>query len=144
MPYAIAGWLLFLFHLAALIAFAALALSSCAGRARWCSTGVELSASSYLPVSSCCEGHSPPTVRIPLSSSLAACLQRGVGASVGRKGCSRVVDCPPLLATAGWCRKQCARLAVLAELSPFRSDLCCASLAAARVSMQSILKFDGI
>jgi hypothetical protein len=30
MPYALAGWLLFLFHLAALIAFAALALSSCA------------------------------------------------------------------------------------------------------------------
>ena len=30
MPYAMAGWLLFLFHLVALVAFAALALSSCA------------------------------------------------------------------------------------------------------------------
>ena len=49
----------------------------------------------------------------------AVSLRRGVGASVGRKGCSRVVDCPPLLATVGWCRRQCARLAVLAELSPF-------------------------
>ena len=49
----------------------------------------------------------------------AVSLRRGVGASVGRKGCSRVVDCPPLLALVGWCRRQCARLAVLAELSPF-------------------------
>jgi len=30
MPYAMAGWLLFLFHLVALVAFAAFALSSCA------------------------------------------------------------------------------------------------------------------
>ena len=49
----------------------------------------------------------------------AVSVQRRVGASVGRKGCSRVVDCPPLLALVGWCRRQCARLAVLAELSPF-------------------------
>ena len=49
----------------------------------------------------------------------AVSLQRGVGASVGRKGCSRVVDCPPLLALVGWCRRQCARLPILAELSPF-------------------------
>ena len=48
----------------------------------------------------------------------AVSLRRGVGASVGRKGCSRVVDCPPLLALVGWCRRQCARLPVLAELSP--------------------------
>ena len=62
----------------------------------------------------------------------AVSLRRGVGASVGRKGCSRVVDCPPLLAPVGWCRRQCARLAVLAELSPFGSDLCCISCSCSR------------
>jgi hypothetical protein len=73
---------------------------------------------------------SPSAILVSPVGALAVSPQRGVGASVGRKGCSRVVHCPPLLATVGWCRRQCARLAVLAELSPFRSDLCCASLAA--------------